>query len=558
VDISSSASPREVSVSDPRSESGPEQGHGAGDDWSPFPTAEERAVGAELAALDLAEWAADTDAPVEACWVRDSGDADPDEDAGPASGLTDADVLDGLAGPAAAVDLLAIDSLDLDSLTDPVDRLRVVAALDRVVAHASARVHEVLLTVAGAEASGSYLSERHLEVEVAAARRSSHYAAGAAIERARTLHGAFPGFAAALRDGTISPAHTAILVEATRAIADPAVLAAIETRVLPAARRQTPGRFRTTLTAAIAALDPDAPARHRAARETRRVTTRRLADGMGHLGLIHDWTTIAAIETAVRADGRRLAAARRDTDSTTTTDMGTSTGAGPAPTGEASEDSGADACRADALAARILGQVGDDGSITFDRDPARIEVQVVVDLATLRGEADTAALLDGEPVPAAIAREIATTGAATGAWWRRVVTDPVTGHLLDYGTTTYLPGPLRRHVLARDEGCRSPYCTTRHRDRLQLDHVIPFPHGPSDTTNTTTCHQLKTDDLIRLHDPAPDGSLTWRTAWGQSIHVPPTLLPPRPRPAPRTTHPRTRRPATLLRWRPSCSGARER
>jgi hypothetical protein len=48
----------------------------------------------------------------------------------------------------------------------------------------------------------------------------------------------------------------------------------------------------------------------------------------------------------------------------------------------------------------------------------------------------------------------------------------------------------------------------------------------------TTCHQLKIDDLIRLHDPAPDGSLTWRTAWGQSIHVPPRSYLPDPDPPP--------------------------
>jgi hypothetical protein len=373
----------------------------------------------------------------------------------------------------------------------------------------------------GPQPSGRYLSERHVEVEVAAARTTSHYSAGAAIERARTLHTHLRRVPAALRAGAISPAHTAVLVETTRPVTDPAVLAAIEARTLPRAPRQTPGQLKAALIAAVATLDPDAAARHRAAREQRRVTVRRLTDGMGYLGLTHDWTTIAAIEGLVRSDGRRLAAAR----------------GGPTAAAAGDDDASADSARADALAARLLGQVADDGSISWSPAPARVEVQVVVDLATLRGETDRAALLDQEPVPAQIARDLITAAATTiGAWWRRVVTDPVTGHLLDYGTATYLPAPLRRHVLARDGACRSPHCTTRHPDRLQLDHAVPFPHGPSDTANTgalcTTCHQLKTHGLLHLDHGTPDGAVTWTTAWGQSIHVPPRSYLPDPDPPP--------------------------
>lgn len=467
------------------------------DGWSPYPCEEELALGAELAALDLAEWAADLDAPVEAGWVRDGDDDGP--------GLLDVDVLDALDGPATAADLLAIDSLDLAALTDPVDRLRVVRALDRVIAHATALQHEVVVGVVGAEVSGRHLEERHREVELAAARRTSHYSAGVAIERARALHSTFPGYLRALRAGEVSPAHTAVLVEQTRAVESPEVLDAIEARTLPRAPRQTPGQLKAAVVAAVAELDPDASARHRRAREQRRVGVRRLEDGLGFLGLVHDWSTVAAIERVVRSDGRRLAAARG--------------GASAVAAGD--DDAGADACRADALAARILGEVRPDGSVRWDREPARIEVQVVLDLATLRSEADHVCLLDGAPVPAAIGREVADAA----AWWRRVVTAPVTGHLLDYGSATYLPSALRRHVLARDGGCRSPFCTAVAPDRMQLDHVLPFPDGPSDTANTgalcASCHQLKTDGLLDLDSSAADGSVTWRTAWGQSIHVPP-------------------------------------
>ena len=72
-------------------------------------------------------------------------------------------------------------------------------------------------------------------------------------------------------------------------------------------------------------------------------------------------------------------------------------------------------------------------------------------------EADRHCLLDGQPVPAQIGRELAGYANA----FRRMVTDPVDGHLLDYGDLTYLPAPLRTYVLARDGGCRAPGCTSR-------------------------------------------------------------------------------------------------
>ena len=95
----------------------------------------------------------------------------------------------------------------------------------------------------------------------------------------------------------------------------------------------------------------------------------------------------------------------------------------------------ADACRADALAARILGTVAEDGSVSWDRDNVAITVNVVMDLDTLRRESDRIALLDGQPVPGEIGREVAQYA----TWWRRLVTDPVDGHLFDYGRTAYLP-----------------------------------------------------------------------------------------------------------------------
>ena len=163
-----------------------------------------------------------------------------------------------------------------------------------------------------------------------------------------------------------------------------------------------------------------------------------------------------------------------------------------------------------------------------------------MDLETLRGEAEGIALVDGQPVPGETGRDYA----AFATWWRRLVTDPVDGHLLDYGRSTYLPDKLRRYVLARDGVCRSPYCTTQASSRLQLDHAHEFPHGPSTPANTgalcTTCHQVKTAGLTDIRDSHADGSCTWVTAWGQTLHIPPrSVLPIDPDPPPTDPAPPT-------------------
>ena len=179
--------------------------------------------------------------------------------------------------------------------------------------------------------------------------------------------------------------------------------------------------------------------------------------------------------------------------------------------------------------------------MSWDRDNVAITVNVVMDLDTLRRESDRIALLDGQPVPGEIGREVAQHA----TWWRRLVTDPVDGHLLDYGRTTHLPEKLRRFVLARDGACRTPHCTNRAESRMQMDHALEFPTGPSDTHNCGADQDglpvgLDGPTFVDITDSRSDGSCTWVTAWGQSIHVPPrSVLPSDPDPPPAEPEPPT-------------------
>jgi len=139
-----------------------------------------------------------------------------------------------------------------------VDYLR---ALDRIAARVASMRHAAVVALVGERSSEAYLPEVALEHEISVARRTSRYAAGKAIEVARALATTFPGFAAALRAGEITDGHCSILVEKTRVVADEAVLAEIERRVLPKARRLTAGEFAGEVAKVIARLDRDAAAR---------------------------------------------------------------------------------------------------------------------------------------------------------------------------------------------------------------------------------------------------------------------------------------------------------
>ena len=455
------------------------------------PTAEEVALGAELAALDRAD-----DAEAYDGW---------DDALAGLVASSESDEVDRLGGPADPADLMLLASIDPRSLDDAIVRVRYLQALDRVAGLVSALQHDAVVALSGAHASPRYLDEVHVEHEIAIARRTSRYTAGRAVEAARALETVFPGFRDALRAGEIGAGHVSVLVERTRAVTDEDTLARIGSAALPRAARLTVGQFAREVTALVARFDRDAAARAATARQTRRVWSRQVEDGMGYLGMTHDWPTIKAITDAVTADGRALQLSR----------------GGAAAAADGDQDAAADACRADALAARVLGTIEDDGSVTWDRSKVTVVVDVVIDLDTLRREAVHVALLDGQPVPAEAGREAAAWATA----WRRMVTDPVDGHLLDYGTTTYLPGRLRRFTFARDDTCRAPCCSVRSHARLDLEHATPWPDGPSSTANCgaacRTCHQLKTAGHAAITDSRTDGSCTWTTAWGQTIHVPP-------------------------------------
>ncbi len=119
------------------------------------------------------------------------------------------------------------------------------------------------------------------------------------------------------------------------------------------------------------------------------------------------------------------------------------------------------------------------------------------------------------PIPASLAREIAAEGT-----WRRLLTDPVSGTLLDYGRTTYIsPVGLADFVRARDVYCRFATCQQRAAT-ADLDHTITYEAGSgsiSEHNLHASCrqhHRLKTHASGWNVEQHPDGRVTSTTPAG--------------------------------------------
>jgi hypothetical protein len=159
----------------------------------------------------------------------------------------------------------------------------------------------------------------------------------------------------------------------------------------------------------------------------------------------------------------------------------------------------------------------------------RAEVQVVIDWRDLLGLRDhLGELLGYGPVPAADIRRLLVDEAAV---LRRLVTDPATGTLLDYGRSRYAPdGLLRRFLAARDLTCRYPGCD-RNAIWCDDEHCVSFDAGGE--TSTSNCclmcrrhHRRKTFDGFTYTRPDPQTGVTqWRTPLGFTFTREPAAYP---------------------------------
>ena len=267
----------------------------------------------------------------------------------------------------------------------------------------------------------------------------------------------------------------------------------------------SPTLFRQRLTRACLAADRDAARERRRARRRRGAHARIDADGLGVLTLVNDADKIVAVME--RADA--LARAAR----------------------QAGDPRSLDALRADAITdAVIFGQVdlaprqagvsdsdlAEAGWTQVGRRPPA-HVTVIVPLAVAAGQADAPCEIPGHGwVTAEHARQIMLNPEST---WGRLLVDASTGSALRLETEAYRPtAEIRAFVEAVDGTCRGPGCTVPAA-RCDLDHDIPWPHGPTVPTNLTSKHRqhhnLRTHGHWRAERDPDDHAVHWRTAAGR-------------------------------------------
>ncbi|HEX5348162.1 MAG TPA: DUF222 domain-containing protein [Pseudonocardiaceae bacterium] len=383
--------------------------------------------------------------------------------------------------------------------------------------------------------------------EVALALRLSRMTATGRLMMAQTLVEELPGTLAAWEAGAIDSLKARAITE-TSYLLPAKQRSALEARVLPRAGTQTIAQLRAALTRVVLALDPEgADARHQQRRQDRRVVVSPDEEGMASL-----WALLSAPDATVayqrlcdlarglgsedargmdarRADllvelltGRRCAATGSCIDKQCPGDCGctgdscpddatgtTSTGTtlGPVP----------DPDPADRATPTNAPGPGDYGcTLNHATGLGRPLVSVIVPITMLLGLNEEPGELVGHgPIPAEQAREIAAQGT-----WRRLLTDPVSGALLDYGRTTYTPpAGLADFVRARDLRCRFPTCG-QPAATADLDHAIPYPDGATREDNLhASCrhhHRLKTHAPGWDVEQHPDGRITWTTPTGRT------------------------------------------
>jgi len=420
--------------------------------------------------------------------------------------------------------------------------------------------------------------------EVGLALKLARMTAKARIGRSVQLEQVLPETLALWQQGRLDERRVAAICDATHYLSVETARA-VQQRVLDRASDQTVGQLKAALKRAVIAVDPEGAAeRYKAAHRERRVSIGEEQDGMASLWALmsapdaqasFQWLTRLALgcgkEDPRSMDARRsdLAAALlsgRLTNAAPDTATGTGTGTGTgkdvetdfetdagcevkrgvddgadatdgvddeARTGAADEstavaratggtDSGTDAgtdADADACPDSGGGGSGSPGSESPPRpvNPGKPLVQVLMPFSTLIGADDQPCELVGHgPIPADLAREI-----AADATLRRLVYDPLSGTVLDYGRSTYRPpAGLADFVRARDVYCRGPICRRRALDG-HLDHITPYPNGPTNDKNIQGCcgheHRMK-------HAPGwavralPDGRIQWVTPTGHRYH----------------------------------------
>ena len=331
--------------------------------------------------------------------------------------------------------------------------------------------------------------------------------AAGAEERVRTaaaLVSRLPGVLAAMGSGELDGWRASIVVAET-AEATPEACARVEGMVLPRICSETGGRVRARVRRALVRVDADA-VRVRAAKARLERSVRVFPS---HVVGLSEWVVVLpAHESALcKAAVEDHAAALRRED----------------------PDLSADQARADALVDLVLARASVRTTVHLSLPVETLTVDAPPDRPQL--DEDGVVVGPSWQQVCAMGYEIPGVGVIPGdivagicsrfdTRIRRVLLDPASGTTVETGAKGYTPSPaVRRFVTHRDGTCRAPGCARAARF-CDLDHVIPWPLGPTDPTNLVTLcrrhHRMKHQTSWSVVMDA-GAVCTWTDPFGQQF-----------------------------------------
>ncbi len=440
-------------------------------------------------------------------------------------------------------------------------RVDYLAALEKQGGWLQALMQIAIVTVAGSEPTpdqGKYSGvDDPQREEIASTLNLAPVTAQSRIDIARVLTQHLPATCSALANGEISSAQATVIAKESATLLrrgiDPDQLKYLEATAIAYAEFHTPTQVTNKVRSIVAKMDPqEFEIEVALAQQGRRVTFTPQPHGMAQIMALLPaveaqtvWLAIDKLARANRVSGVNHnspnISGNKHSNETSSTDVSesTSTKSTPSPLSVAShlndesdlatrgtetdlatylEPLSLDQLRADALAA-IAGQFL---TITANENLAHgrpVTLNLTLDLPTFLGLEENPGILAGYgEIPASAARLL-----ATDAKWKRFITDPISGNLLDYGRTTYEPPQaIIDFITARDRRCRFPGC--RQPARIcDIDHAVPWEEGGRTSKENLglLCrrhHRMKTHGGWKLIS-FEDGSCEWTSPQGKTFRV---------------------------------------
>ena len=423
--------------------------------------------------------------------------------------------------------LVALVKIDPMKLT-PSGRVDYLAALEKQGAWLQSLLQMAIVAVAGSQPSAdagnfSGVDDPQRE-EIASALNLAPVTAQSRIDVARVLTQHLPATCQALANGEISSAQATVIAKESSALLrrgiDPDQLKYLEATAIAYSEFHTPSQVTHKVRSIVAKMDPvEFEAEVAQAAQGRRVIFTPQPYGMAQILALLPAAEAQTIWLAID----KLARVNRDKRDNREEGIATVSARSDAKDLpnfilEQIEPLSLDQLRADALTAiaqKFLAE-SENQNLAHGRP---VTLNLTLDLPTLLGLQENPGMLAGYgEIPASVARLL-----ASDAKWKRFISDPISGNLLDFGRTTYQPPQqLVDFIVARDRRCRFPGCRQPARV-CDLDHAVPWEDGGRTSKENLglLCrrhHRMKTHGGWGLTSHS-DGSCVWVSPQGREFRV---------------------------------------